>query len=90
MNKVSDIHKSFANNLSAYSKLSKTQISKVIQSGGFLGKRFWTLMNVDFWPIMKNVIKLLPKSILIPLELTASVSAANAGIYKKEMKKWNK
>ena len=32
--------KSFADNSSAYSKLSKTQLSKVIQSGGFLGKSF--------------------------------------------------
>ena len=32
---------------------------------------------------MKNVIKPLAKSVLIPLELTAGASAADAGIYKK-------
>ena len=32
---------------------------------------------------MKNVIKPLAKSVLIPLELTAAVSAADAGTYKK-------
>ena len=32
---------------------------------------------------MKNAIKPLPKSILIPLGLTAAVSAADAGIHKR-------
>ena len=32
---------------------------------------------------MKNVIKPLTKSVLIPLGLTAAVSAANAGIHKQ-------
>ena len=32
---------------------------------------------------MKNVIKPLAESVLIPLELTAAVSAADAGIHKK-------
>ena len=32
---------------------------------------------------MKSVIKPLAKSVLIPLELTAAVSLADAGIYKK-------
>ena len=35
---VSNLHKAFSNHLSADIKLSKTQISKVIQSGGFLGR----------------------------------------------------
>ena len=32
---------------------------------------------------MKNVIKSLAKSVLIPLGLTAAASATDAGIYKK-------
>ena len=32
---------------------------------------------------MKNVLKSLTKSVLIPLGLTAAASAANAGIHKK-------
>ena len=32
---------------------------------------------------MKNVIKPLAKSVLIPLELTAAASAADAGTHKK-------
>ena len=56
-------------------KLSKTQIVKIIQSGGFLSK----LLS----PLIKNVIKPLAKSFLIPLGLTAGASAADAGIHKK-------
>ena len=33
---------------------------------------------------MKNVIKSLAKSVLIPLELTAATSTADAGIHKKK------
>ena len=36
--KVSNLRKAFAYHLSADIKLSKTQISKMIQSGGFLGR----------------------------------------------------
>ena len=35
---VSNLRKTFANNLSADIKLSKTQLSKMIQSGGFSGR----------------------------------------------------
>ena len=34
---------------------------------------------------MKNVIKPLAKSVLIPLGLTAAASTADAGIYKKNL-----
>ena len=34
---------------------------------------------------MKNVIKALAKSVLIPLALTAAASAADAGIHKKNL-----
>ena len=36
--KVSNLRKAFANNLSTDIKLLKTQLSKMIQSGGFLGR----------------------------------------------------
>ena len=58
-------------------KLSKAQISKIIQSGGFLGKLLGPLLKTGL-PLIKNVIKLLAKSVLIPLGLTA-----DAGIQKK-------
>ena len=74
--------KAFANYLSTDIKLSKTQLSKMIKSGGFLGKLLGPLLK-NRLPLIKNVIKPLAKSVLIPLGLTAAASAADAGIHKK-------
>ena len=79
---VSNLRKAFANNSSADVKLSKTQLSKMIQSGGFLVRLLGPLLKTGL-PSMTNVIKPLAKSILIPLGLTAAASAADAGINKK-------
>ena len=79
---VANIHKAFAKNTSTDIKLSKPQLSKMIQSGGFLGKLLGLLLKTRL-PLMKSVIKPLAKSILIPLGLTAAASAADAGIHKK-------
>ena len=54
----------------------------MIQSGGFLGRLLGPLIKTVL-PLMKNVIKTLAKSVLIPLGLTAAASAADAGIHKK-------
>ena len=54
----------------------------MVQSGGFLGRLLGTLLKTEL-PLMKNVIKPLTKSVLIPLGLSASASAAAAGIHKK-------
>ena len=54
----------------------------MVQSGGFLGTLLGPLLKTRL-PLIKNVIKPLAKSILIPLGLTAARSAANAGIHKK-------
>ena len=70
------------NNMSTDIKLSKAQISKIIQYGGFLGKLFGPLLKTGL-PLIKNVLKPLAKSVLIPLGLTAAGSAADAGIQKK-------
>ena len=59
--------------------MSKTQISKVIQSEGFLGRLLGPLLKTGL-PLIKNVIKPLAKIVLIPLELTAAASAPDAGI----------
>ena len=69
------------NNMSTDIKLSKTQISKIIKSGGFLGKLLGALLKTGL-PLIKNVINSLAKSVLIPLGSTAAASAA-AGIQKK-------
>ena len=78
---VANLRKAFPNYLSTDIKLSKTQISKIIQSGGFFGRLLGPLLKTGL-PLMKNVIKPLAKSVLIPLGLTAAVSAADAGIHK--------
>ena len=79
---VANLRKVFANKSSTDIKLSKTQISKMIQSGGFLGRLLGPLLKTGL-PLIKNVIKPLAKSVLIPLGLTAAASAADAGIHKK-------
>ena len=72
----------FPNNSSTDIKLSKTQLSKMIQSGRFLRRLFGPLLKTRL-PSMKNVIKPSATSILIPLGLTAAASAGDAGIHKK-------
>ena len=79
---VSSIRKAFANNSSVDIKFSKTQLSEMIRSGGFLGKLLGPLLKTGL-PLLKNVITLLAKSVLTPLRLTAATSAADAGIHKK-------
>ena len=77
---VANIRIVFANHTSIDIKLLKTQLSKMIRSGGFLGKLLGPLLKTG---LMKSVIKPLAKSVLIPLGLTAAASAADAGIHKK-------
>ena len=79
---VANLWKTFANNSLNDIKLSKTQLSKMIQSGKFLGRLFGPLLKAGLL-LMKNVIKPLAKSVLIPLGLTAAASAGDAGIYNK-------
>ena len=79
---VANLRKPFANNSSADIKLSKTQLSKMIQPGGFLGRLLGPLIKTGL-PLLKNVTKPLAKSVLIPLGLTAASSAADAEIHKK-------
>ena len=53
----------------------------MIKSGGFLGKLLGPLPKTGL-PLIKNVIRPLAKSVLIPLALTAvAASAADAGIH---------
>ena len=76
------IKNAFNNNTSTDIKFSKSQIDKIIQSGGLLGKLLGLLLKTGL-PLIKNVIKPLAKSVLIPLGLTAAASGADAGIHKK-------
>ena len=54
----------------------------MIQPEGFLGRLLGPLIKTGL-PLIKNVIKPLAKSVLVPLGLTAAASAADAGIHKK-------
>ena len=54
----------------------------MIQSGGFLGRLLGPLLKSGL-PLIKNIIKPLAKSFLIPLGLTAAASATGAGIHKE-------
>ena len=74
--------KAISNSLSANKKLSKTQLHKIIQSGGFLSRLFKPLLKSGL-PFIKNVLKPLAKSVLIPLGFTASATAADAAIHGK-------
>ena len=59
-------------------KLSKAQISKIVQSGGFLG----SLLSELAGPLMKVAIPL-AKNVLAPLGITTAASAIDAGIQEK-------
>ena len=54
----------------------------MVQSGGFFGRLLGPLLKTGL-PLIKDVIKPLAKSVLIPLWLTAAASAGDAGITKK-------
>ena len=79
---VANIRKAFANNLWIDIELSKTQLSKMIQSEEFLGRLLGSLLKTGL-RLIKNVIKRLAKSVSISLQLTTVGSAADAGIQKK-------
>ena len=79
---AANLHKAFANHSSADIKFSKTQLSKMIQTGEFLGRLLGPVLKTGL-PLITNVIKPLAKSVLIPLGLTAAASVGDAGIYKK-------
>ena len=77
---LSKLCKAFANGSSANIKLSKAQLNKTGQSGGFLGRLIGPLLKTGF-PLIKNVFKPLAKSVLIPLGLTAAASLTDAAIH---------
>ena len=72
------LRNAFENNMSTDIKLYRAQISKIIQSRGFLGLFLSTLAG----PLM-NVAVPLAKNVLAPLGITAASSAIDAGIQKK-------
>ena len=79
------LRNAFNNNMSTDLKLSRAQISKIIQSGRFLG----SLLSKLAGPIMKVAIPL-AKNVLAPLGTTAAASANDAEIKKRNTRFWNK
>ena len=79
---VANLRKAIAKHTSTNTKLPKTQLSKMRQSGGFLGRLLGPLLKTGL-PLMKSVIQLLAKIVLVPLGLTTAASATDAGIHKK-------
>ena len=72
---VANIRKAFAKNASTDIKLSKTQLSRMIQSGGFLGNLLGKLAG----PLMKVAMPL-AKNVLAPLGISAAMSAIDGSI----------
>ena len=79
------LRNAFENSMSINIKISKAQIFKIMQSGGFLG----SLLSILADPVMKVTFPL-PKNILAPLGITAAASGIDAGIQKKKRKKERK
>ena len=72
------LRNAFENHMSTDIKLSKIQISRIIQSGGFLG----SLLSKITGPLIRVALPL-TKNILAALGITAAASAIDAGIQKK-------
>ena len=72
------LRNAISNNLTTDIKLSKAQMKKLMQSGGFLGK----LLSKLAGPLMKVALPL-AKNVLAPLGLTAAMSAIDGAIQKK-------
>ena len=74
----------YNNNVSTDLKLSKAQIYKIVQSGGFLGSLSSKLAGL----LMKVAVPL-AANILASLGITAAASVVHAGIKKKITRFWN-
>ena len=85
--RVANLRKAFANYLSTNIKLSKTELFKMVQRGRFFGRLLGPLLKTGL-PLMKNLIKPLAKSILIPLGSIAVATAADAEIHIKNLRIW--
>ena len=72
------LRNAISNNMATDLKLSKAQIKRLIQSGGFLGK----LLSKLAGPLIKVAMPL-AKNVLATLGLTAAMSAIDGSIQKK-------
>ena len=79
---VSKLRKASANGSSANIKLSKTQLHKIGQSGGFLGRFLGPLLKTGL-SLIRNALKPLTKSVSMRLGLTTAASGTDAAIHEK-------
>ena len=79
---VVNLYKGFAKKALTNIKLSKTRLSKMVQLGGFLGRLLGPLPKTGL-PLIKNEIKPLAKSFLMPSGYTAATSVVDPGIHEK-------
>ena len=79
---VTNLCNAFTNKSLTDVKLSETQLYRIVQSGGFFVGFLGPLLEMELLLII-NVINPLAKSVLIPLGLASSASAADAEIHKK-------
>ena len=79
---VSKICKAFTIGSSTNVKLSKAQLSKMIQLGGFLSRLLGPLLKTDL-SLLGNVLKPLAKSVSVPSGLTSAVSATDPATHRK-------
>ena len=77
------VRNAFNDNMLTDLKLSEAKISKIIQSGRFLG----SLLSKIVGPLMKIAIPL-AKNVLATLGITAAASAINSRIQKKKKNTW--
>ena len=79
---VSKLRKAFTNSSSVNIKLSKTQLHKTEQLGGFLDRLLGPSLKTGFH-LIGNLLCPLARSVLIPLGLIAAASAPDAALHKK-------
>ena len=78
---VSEICKALANGSSGNIKFSKTQLSKMIQLGGFFGRLWGPLLKTGL-PLIGNALKPLAKSVLVHSGLNVVASTTVSAIFK--------
>ena len=77
---ITKLRNKIENTMSADIKLSRAQIIKMVQYGGFLGRSLGRFLPILIKPAIS-----VGKNILAPLELSAAMSATGAAIQKKYM-----
>ena len=79
---VSQNRKAFGNGSSVNIQLSRTQLYKIVQSGGFSGRLLGPLLITGL-PLIRKALRPSAKGVVISLGLTAAASETDAATHKK-------